>query len=72
MREQDWIDRAYREAENASAISSVKEIHRLEKCGCGQCQSQVVKILKDWDKWGKFNPGTRQNVSKALMVIKKT
>ena len=72
MREIDWIDHAFREAENNSAISSVKEVTRLEKCGCGQCRGQITKIYQEWAGWGKFNPGTRQNISKALIVIKKT
>ncbi len=67
----NWISIAYQSAELAVAKRSAKEIARMEKCGCGQCSAQVKHEYELWEKWGKFNPNTRQNKSKALMVIKK-
>ena len=68
MREQDWINRAYWEAENASAIASAKRASQAEKCGCGVCLREAQRIYREWGRWGKFNPNTRQRVSQKIAV----
>ncbi len=70
-RDTSWIKSAYVEAENQSAKNSVREVARLEKCGCHACRQEIQKIYADWARWGKFNPNTRQNTDRRLTVIKK-
>ena len=53
MREIDWIDRAYKEAENASVVASVKRITQTDKCGCPNCLAEGKRITNEWHLWGQ-------------------
>jgi len=49
---EDWIETAYIQAELSAATTSVKEILRMEKCGCGSCQVQARREYQLWANWG--------------------
>ena len=66
-----WISKAYKEAEDNSALNSVREVARLQRCGCYRCLGQIAQVYTLWAKWGKFSPSTRQSTSKALTIISK-
>ena len=53
MRERDWIDEAYREAENNSALASAREVARREKCGCQNCVREIKRVYTEWWRWGQ-------------------
>lgn len=49
--ETDWIKQAYQEAENKDALACVREVGRLEKCGCQNCQKEIRRIYESWAGW---------------------